>query len=532
VRYAQSTWPDARIDAIAYGRAAADTPAPEGSAGVGAVSPALPASAVTLLRSLVGRRYDVAVVVQPVLAMNRARGALLGFAAAAGRGDPVAVDPQSSAARVISRRAAVADAVRFVLLQAACSAIAAAAAAVLARLRVAAPRRGLPGSVVADDPVVYLRTDLELAIKPLTAGGSLSHTRGIARALLRRGQAVELWTTGEMADLPDGLRQRRLPVLLRANIPIEVAELLSSLLQAWVLARAASRPAFVYQRYSLNNLAGLVLAGRWKAPLLMEVNASEVTWRREWSTLRFPRLATACERLVLRHSDTILTVSENARRDLLEMGADPRLVKIVPNGVDVEQFRGAKPRCLPFPSRSFVVGFTGLFYPWHGTRYLAEAFALLRRRYPDARLLMVGDGEEAPLVRSILAREGLERDTLLTGVVPQHQVPGYLAAADVLVAPYGRNDDFIGSPVKIWEYMASGRAIVATRVAQIGQVLRDRDTALVVSPSDPPALAAAFAELHDDEQLRARLGARAQVEAAQQHSWDARLAAALAASEA
>jgi glycosyltransferase involved in cell wall biosynthesis len=327
--------------------------------------------------------------------------------------------------------------------------------------------------------------------------------------------------------MPRDIPQRELPTVLKANVPWELSELLSGLAQAVRLVRHARPTSFVYQRYSLNNLAGLALARARGLPFVLEANASEVAWREEWSTLQFPALARACEQLVLRHSDRIAAVSVNAARDLLAAGADPARLRVVPNGVDIERFRGAQPRALPFDDDATVVGFAGLFYPWHGARWLAEAFAVVQRERPRARLLLIGDGEEAPLVRTILERGGVSGAALLTGMVARDDVPGYLAAADILVCPHARNDAFIGSPIKLWEYMASGRAIVASDVAQMGEILRHRETALVVPPEDPQALALAIIELIDDPVLRERIGTAAAAEAAAEHSWDARLRSAL-----
>src|SRR6185312_6493610 len=109
---------------------------------------------------------------------------------------------------------------------------------------------------------------------------SLAHTNGILRAVRRRGFDVTLWSTGDIAALPAGLPVRRLPHVLVGNLPTEVAELLSGLRQARTLLRTErERPALVYQRYSLNNLAGLVLARRWGVPLVLEANCAEARWR-------------------------------------------------------------------------------------------------------------------------------------------------------------------------------------------------------------------------------------------------------------
>lgn len=175
-----------------------------------------------------------------------------------------------------------------------------------------------------------------------------------------------------------------------------------------------------------------------------------------------------------------------------------------------------------------MVGFSGLFYPWHGVRFLAEAFVLARAERPQLRLLLVGDGEDAPLARAILERGGALDDVIMTGLVGRDEVPRLLAATDALATPHVRNDNFIGSPIKVWEYMASGKPILATAVAQIQEVLEDERTALIVAPDDPHALAEALVRLCDDRALGERLGAAAQLEARERHSWDARLEQTLA----
>jgi glycosyltransferase involved in cell wall biosynthesis len=521
-------WPQASVDVIVYGRAPRDTPPPPGARVLMLPGPR-PRALASFACGLWRQRYAVAAVCQPRLDVSRARGALLGLALGSGARVLASIAPQSGAVDSISRARALGDLVRYAAFN-----VGAWIAVPLVTLAIRVAGHLVSRSVAASAAppagglVSYLRSDLDLALAPLRTGGSLAHTDGVLRALQRRPHKVELWTTGELAGTPDDIPTRALPTVLKANVPWELAELLSGFAQALRLARHARPTAFVYQRYSLNNVAGVVLARARGVPLVLEANASEVAWREEWSSLQFPHLARACERFVLRNSDRIAAVSANAARELLAAGADPARVRVVPNGVEIDRFRGTQPHELPFDPDAIVIAFAGLFYPWHGARWLAEAFALVHRERPHARLLLIGDGEEQQLARSILVRAGVAGAALLTGMVARDRVPGYLAAADILVCPHARNDSFVGSPIKLWEYMASGRAIVASDVAQLGEVLRHRDTALVVAPEDPPALTSAIVELIDDPRLRARLGAAAAAEAEAKHSWDARLRSALA----
>jgi glycosyltransferase involved in cell wall biosynthesis len=150
---------------------------------------------------------------------------------------------------------------------------------------------------------------------------------------------------------------------------------------------------------------------------------------------------------------------------------------------------------------------------------------MLHARCPNARLLLVGDGEDAPAVRAVLERHSVLNAVHFTGLVARGDAPRYMAAADVLVSPHANVHRFIGSPIKLFEYMAAGKPIVATRVGQIEHVLVHEQTALLVAPEDPAAMADALERLHDERALRERLGRAAQIEALTRHSWDARLAA-------
>ncbi len=520
----------AAIDVLGYGRVDGATPMPPrtrvlGLATSGGLATRL-RSAGALARRLVRTPYTAVVVCQAGFAHSRGRGALLAAAAIASPRiaaiDPAGKDPAVPRSRVY----AAADAARFAVAQAVCAAampVMAMAVARWGRVRAAAGSFAAPQA----GTVVYLRSDLELAHNGLSAGGSLAHTHGVIEALRRRGHRVELWSTGDIAGT-EHLPRRRLPAAAFANLPAEAAELLSF---AWQRARFRRRPAEVtaiYQRYSLNNLLGVALARRWGVPLILEANASEVRWRTEWSALKYPAAARATEQAAFLGADRMRVVSENAANEVRAAGAPAARVRVVPNGVDVERFTEAKPRRLPFEDDAFVVAFCGLFYPWHGVVGLAQSFCLLHGAVPDARLLLIGDGEDAAAALESLRRGGAFDAAHITGLVPSSSVPGWLQAVDVLVAPHVGNRNFVGSPIKIFEYLASGRAIVATRVAQIEEILRHEETALLVPPDDPRALAGALERLAGDPELRHRLGTAAREDARRRHSWEARLADAFA----
>ena len=111
---------------------------------------------------------------------------------------------------------------------------------------------------------------------------------------------------------------------------------------------------------------------------------------------------------------------------------------------------------------------------------------------------------------------------IFTGTVEHDAVPMYLDACDILVAPHvplADGSDFFGSPTKIFEYMAMDKAIVASRLGQIGEVLSHEETALLVDPGNVGELAGAIVRLVDSDELRVRLGENARAAAVQKHTW-------------
>jgi glycosyltransferase involved in cell wall biosynthesis len=151
---------------------------------------------------------------------------------------------------------------------------------------------------------------------------------------------------------------------------------------------------------------------------------------------------------------------------------------------------------------------------------LLKAFERLVSRVPEAHLLVVGDG---PLRRQVAAtgeRFGEERVTV-AGAVDHSRVPGWLACADVAVAPYPKLDSFYFSPLKVVEYQAAGLPVVASRCGQLDRLVADGDTGRLVPPGDAEALAAALVDLHRDPTLRRRMGSLGRRRAFRCSGWSA-----------
>jgi glycosyltransferase involved in cell wall biosynthesis len=171
-----------------------------------------------------------------------------------------------------------------------------------------------------------------------------------------------------------------------------------------------------------------------------------------------------------------------------------------------------------------LVGFAGSFSLWHGIEILEQAIVrLLSDSLPcRLRFVLMGDGLLHGEMRSALATYEKTGKVIFTGSLPRDKVAEYLDAADILVSPHIPMADgsrFFGSPTKLFEYMAMGKSIVASRLEQLAEVLEHDRTAWLVTPGDVDELAEAILRLALDPAKRAALGAAARRAAIERHSW-------------
>jgi glycosyltransferase involved in cell wall biosynthesis len=199
-------------------------------------------------------------------------------------------------------------------------------------------------------------------------------------------------------------------------------------------------------------------------------------------------------------------------------------VAVIPNGVDPSRFDGTDGADAAARTarrhRPPTVGFVGTFKPWHDLDTVVDvAAALADGRGESPRLLLVGDGPELARIRDRITALGLAETTETTGAVDADEIPGLLSRMDVALAPYTRDEQYF-SPLKVFEYLAAGVAVVASRIDGLSGDLVDGREALVVEPGDRPSFVAAVQRLCTDRDLACALGRRGRAAARQRFCWD------------
>lgn len=359
-------------------------------------------------------------------------------------------------------------------------------------------------------------------------GGAASHINGFINAAHKLGARLTLVSNDEIA----GLDETRTTLKVIWPKPIGSTRAAFDLYNNLLFTHGAvreierARPHVIYQRYSRFSLAGVEASLRTGLPLFLEYNGSEVWVGRHWDKVGMLGLLERFERVNLAAAARIFVVSEVEQRNLLRAGINAEKIVVNPNGVDPEHFRprigGDRVRQeLGIADDETLVGFVGSFGPWHGVLALAEAIKLMPPR-ARVRFLLVGSGTLRDEVEKILREANALTRVIFTGSVSHERVPQLLDACDVLASPHvplADGSPFFGSPTKLFEYMAMGRGIVASRLGQIGEVLAHEETALLVEPGDARELCEAIVRLMNSRDLRERLGASARDAAIARHTW-------------
>ena len=266
--------------------------------------------------------------------------------------------------------------------------------------------------------------------------------------------------------------------------------------------------------------APLVYESHGYAPVFAETRPELLAGAPPASAAKLRRLA-ARESRVWRLAEGYATISNGLASDLAaRLGSRPDVI-VIPDGARLDQNR-------PFPplpeQASRVVVYVGHLYRARGVDVLLEAIA----RLPDTRAVIAGGHpaeSDLDRLRLLAGQLGVTDRVTFTGMIPRRDVPPLLAAADVLVMPYFSTPviERYSSPLKLFEYMAAGRPIVASNLASVREVLRDGENARLVAPADAGALSAGITAVLNDRGFAERIARRAFEDVAA-YSWDQRAA--------
>jgi glycogen synthase len=265
----------------------------------------------------------------------------------------------------------------------------------------------------------------------------------------------------------------------------------------------------------LNGLPALWVARRAGLPIVYEIRAFwedagvDHGTHRE-NSVRY-RAIRALETFLMRRADAVGVISKGLAAEVERRGVAAAKIFQIPNGVDTTLFR-PMPRDPELTARwgldgCVVIGFIGSFYRYEGLDGLLEAWAKVFADVPEARVLLIGAGETVAPLREQAARLGVESRTIFAGSVPHSEVARCYSVCDVMVYPRKpMRLTHLVTPLKPLEAMAAGKAVIASDVGGLRELIRDGDTGVLFRAGDPDALADTLRSVVRSADLRSTLG--------------------------
>ncbi len=346
-----------------------------------------------------------------------------------------------------------------------------------------------------------------------SADGQAVHIDELTSALRNLGHEVIVVGPGGREDRRPG-QDDGMVKALRRYLPRALYELLeiSYSLVAYRRLKTAyrrHRPDILYERANLFLPVAVWLKRRYELPMLLEVNAPFFQERNQFGGIALTRLARWSEEMTWHGADYVLPVTHALAEIIRDAGVPDERIAIIPNAIDPARFMGemdnpAAKKRLGLEDRT-VLGFTGFVRAWHRLDSVIDLLAA-GGMGTNLHLLVVGDGPGRPALERRARKLGVARQVTFTGALERDAVPDHVAAFDVALQP---GSTPYASPLKLFEYMALGRAIVAPNTPNIREVLADGRTAVLFDPDNPDSFGSAIERVSSDAALRARIGTAA-----------------------
>lgn len=336
--------------------------------------------------------------------------------------------------------------------------------------------------------------------------GQSVHIDEMIEALQAEGVSVHVVGPRRVHALKPSRHKQVLPKFIYELLELSYSGLELAKIIAAVLRH---KPDAIYERANIYTLSGLWASRLFSLPLLLEVNAPLTDERRQFDGLAMPRVARWSEEAVWRGATYVLPVTDVLANMIASAQVPRSRIVVTSNAVNMARFAGdtvTKAGRIPDSfSKGLVLGFVGYVRAWHG---LPQVVNLLAQdpALGDAKLLVVGDGPGKADLMQCARALGVQERVYVTGPVERDDLAAYINRFDIAlqpeVTPYA-------SPLKLFEYMALCRAIVAPDAPNIREVLTHGEDAILFKPGNSESLANAVRALAQEPALRERLGAAA-----------------------
>jgi glycosyltransferase involved in cell wall biosynthesis len=352
-----------------------------------------------------------------------------------------------------------------------------------------------------------------------------THTMELFKNLKKIGNQVDLFIPKSKHAMsfrrPDILY---LPLLSRGWLIRDTFYQLVLLFYYLVYRIKHTKPDVIYARISILTISPLILSKLLKIPCVVEINGLGIDELKLSNASKLIiQIYKVVEKLNYKHAEKIVAVTQGVKEGIKELYNVPdEKVVVVENGANTDLLRPmdiTKARKeLKFDQDANYVCFVGALYPWQGVEYLIRSAPLILKKHPKTKFLIVGDGMMKEELINLAEKTGVSDKFIFTGAVPYEEVPKYINASDVCVV-YKRPFKSGYSPLKLYEYMACGKPVVASRISGF-EILEEQNAGILVEPEKTEELAKAIIKLLKDEKLREEMGKNGREYVVTNHSWE------------
>ena len=379
----------------------------------------------------------------------------------------------------------------------------------------------------------YLCAAPRISTRPNTDnGGPRAHILSFIRACENLGYSVECFIVGDRVpqDWVKSGAKRAVTGGFFRSLAVDVGRLVIAsvnIRRAW--RELGGQVDWIYERYAAFRTLGWIFK-RHGIPWILETNGPlfrEV--KDERKNMVLTGLARQLELRAYRECDALVCITESLKEIIVsEAGISPEKVVVVPNGVDTERFNPMlhKPKRL---FSNFTIGFVGSLYPRQGIDILIEAVHDLRQAGLDLSLVIVGDGMVYEACQTQTHDLAITSNVAFVGRVAWEEVPQYIAGFDLCYS--GQTQLLVGkmyhSPLKIYEYMAMAKPVVASEFEDARSVIQEGKTGFLFEPGNKENLKHALVSAYYAREQLTDMGRRAREMMVTHHSWEARISAML-----
>ncbi len=367
-------------------------------------------------------------------------------------------------------------------------------------------------------------------INGISAGAAIK-AKEFINAIEKHGHTVHLeWRMQQPGNEPDistKIKERIKPYLQKYLRESRV--LLSNLghLKNEHKILKQQKPDIFFPRLEYGNISCFLLSKWLNIPTVVEVDCPPT---HEWETfyaqdaLKFGDLSLKLEIVTLKQADAVIVQSNQLMSYYESLGVSKEKIYVIPNAADIKKFQ-PREKYESVVSEyklqdKIVIGWIGAGYAWTGIDVVIDMAKKLMRNYPSVRFLMVGSKHNMDVFQTHFNSKDFEDRVILPGFVPHEKMPDYLSCMDIVLAPYPKLDFFYASSMKLFEYMAAGKAIVATRIGQMAEVIQDGINGFLFEPDLSSELYEKVELLVTSEALRKKISQNARYDAERKWNWD------------